>query len=167
MRRKLPFDVRKMLERSLKGPCFICEFLHGTPGYEHIEVCRTSDAVAFLNKYPTLFGYVLVAPLQHREQVMGDFSEDEFVALQRLVFQVSEAVRAELHPERMYVLSLGSQSANAHVHWYVAPLPPDVPLEQQQFYALMHENGVIETSRMELEEYAERLRQRLTPAKLS
>ena len=27
--------------------------------------------------------------------------------------------------------------ANAHVHWHVAPLPPGVPYEQQQFRAVM------------------------------
>lgn len=61
-------------------------------------------------------------------------------------------------PERVYILSLGSQAANAHVHWHVAPLPPDVPLEEQQYYALMHENGVIEMSDSEMSELAEKLR---------
>ena len=38
--------------------------------------------------------------------------------------------------ERLYILSLGSQQGNRHVHWHVAPLPPGVPFEQQQFAAL-------------------------------
>jgi hypothetical protein len=42
----------------------------------------------------------------------------------------------------MYLLSLGSQQGNAHLHWHIAPLPPGVPYHQQQFYALMTENGV-------------------------
>jgi histidine triad (HIT) family protein/ATP adenylyltransferase len=29
------------------------------------------------------------------------------------------------------------------VHWHVAPLPPGVPYEQQQYHALMSENGVL------------------------
>jgi hypothetical protein len=41
------------------------------------------------------------------------------------------------------LLSLGSQQANAHVHWHIAPLPPGVPLQRQQFHQLMLENGVI------------------------
>ena len=46
--------------------------------------------------------------------------------------------------ERIYVLSLGSQQENAHVHWHVAALPPGVPYEDQQFRALMAEtNGVL------------------------
>ena len=46
--------------------------------------------------------------------------------------------------ERMYSLSLGSQQGNAHLHWHVAPLPPGVPYERQQYHALMSENGVLD-----------------------
>ena len=45
--------------------------------------------------------------------------------------------------ERTYVLSLGSQQGNSHVHWHIAPLPPGVPYERQQFHALMAEHGVL------------------------
>jgi histidine triad (HIT) family protein len=161
MHRKVAFDVGNLVERSVSGPCFICEYVNRSPGYEHIEVARTPDAVAFLNKYPTLYGYVLIAPIRHLEQVTGDFSEEAFVALQRFIFRISEAVRAELSPERIYILSLGSQSANAHVHWHIAPLPHGVPLAEQQFQALMHEHGVIDVAFEELEAFAARLRQRL------
>ena len=41
-------------------------------------------------------------------------------------------------------MSLGSQQGNAHLHWHIAPLPPGVPYHQQQFYALMAENGVLQ-----------------------
>jgi histidine triad (HIT) family protein/ATP adenylyltransferase len=43
----------------------------------------------------------------------------------------------------MYVLSLGSQQGNSHVHWHVAPLPPGTPYHQQQYHALMAEHGII------------------------
>src|SRR3989442_362553 len=48
--------------------------------------------------------------------------------------------------ERLYVLSLGSEQGNAHVHWHVAPLPPGVAYERQQYAALMHENGFLDIS---------------------
>jgi histidine triad (HIT) family protein/ATP adenylyltransferase len=32
---------------------------------------------------------------------------------------------------------------NSHVHWHVAPLPPGVPYSEQQYHALMAENGII------------------------
>lgn len=47
---------------------------------------------------------------------------------------------------------------NAHVHWHVAPLPPGVPYERQQYHALMAENGVLRYSQKELEELGVRVR---------
>ena len=104
--------------------------------------------------YPTLYGYTLVAPRQHREQVTGDFTLDEYLALQRIVYRVAEALRRVMLTERVYILSLGSQQGNRHLHWHVAPLPKGVPYEQQQFHALMAENGVLQISDNEMAQLA-------------
>ena len=155
MRERKPFDVERLKPKS--GTCFICEYLRGNPDYPHAEVARTGSAVAFMNRYPTLEGYVLVAPLDHLEQVTGDMTAAGYLKLQAFVYDVAEAVREIMAPERVYILSLGSQAANAHVHWHIAPLPAGVPLEQQQYHALMHEHGAIETTDAELEALAKRI----------
>jgi hypothetical protein len=49
-----------------------------------------------------------------------------------------------LPTERLYVLSLGSQQANRHVHWHLAPLPPGVPYEQQQTALFAPELGTLD-----------------------
>lgn len=68
--------------------------------------------------------------------------------------------------ERLYVVSLGSNQGNAHVHWHIAPLPPGVPYEELQFAALMMEtNGYIELSREEHDELADRMRSSLTSSR--
>jgi diadenosine tetraphosphate (Ap4A) HIT family hydrolase len=157
-RARKPFDLEGLVKRSTSGRCFICEFLQGNPAYKHHVVAETDAAIAFLAKYPTLYGYVLVAPKQHVEQVTGDFDENVYLELQSLIYRVSEAIRTVLAPERMYILSLGSQAANSHVHWHVAPLPHGLPLEQQQYYALMHENGVVDTTPEEMAKLAQNLR---------
>jgi ATP adenylyltransferase len=90
-----------------------------------------------LNKYPTLYGYLLVAPVEHREQVTGDFLLDEYLELEKIVYYAAEALRQELCAERIYILSLGSQQGNSHVHWHIAALPPGVPYDEQQFAALL------------------------------
>jgi len=154
---KIPFDVAQLVQRSTSGRCFVCEFLKGDPDYAHVLVAETDSGVAFLARYPTLFGYVIVAPKRHLEQVTGDFSESEYLQIQRLIFKVAEGVRRVLSPERVYILSLGSQAANSHVHWHVAPLPKEVPLERQQYHALMHENGVVHASDEEQEAFAKAL----------
>jgi diadenosine tetraphosphate (Ap4A) HIT family hydrolase len=158
---RVPFDLAAYVERTMSGRCFICEYLRGNPDYRHDRIAETDTAVAFLNKYPTLFGYVIVAPKAHREHVTGDFSETEYVELQRFIHRVAEAMRRVLLPERIYVLSLGSRSTNAHVHWHVAALPPGVPLEKQQYHALMHENGVIDAARADVVDYVEEMRAEL------
>jgi diadenosine tetraphosphate (Ap4A) HIT family hydrolase len=99
-------------------------------------VYEDADAIAFLNRYPTLLGYTLVAPKKHLEGVVADFDEDGYAALQRVVHRVGRAISLAVPTERLYVLSLGSRKGNAHVHWHLAPLPPGVPYEQQQLFAL-------------------------------
>ena len=60
--------------------------------------------------------------------------------------------------ERIYVLSLGSQQENAHVHWHVAALPPGVPYEDQQFRA----NGVLAITADDQAGLAEAIRSAMT-----
>ena len=110
-------DTRKRVDfnavrEELRGRCFICEMLAGNPEYQHHVVYEDERAVAFLNQYPSLYGYALVAPKDHREQVTGDFSLDEYLHLQAVVHRVAEAIRQVVPTERLYVLSLGSQQAN-------------------------------------------------------
>jgi diadenosine tetraphosphate (Ap4A) HIT family hydrolase len=127
-------DVENYHRRAREGPCFICELVAGRR--RHHVVYEDSFAIAFLNRYPTLRGYTLMAPKEHREQVTGDFTEEEYVALQRVVYRLGEAIRRAVATERLYVLSLGSQQGNAHVHWHLAPLPPGVSYPEQQLAAL-------------------------------
>lgn len=138
------FDLASYIQEIQTRPCFICEIVKGNPEYQHHVIYEDDIAIAFLNKYPTLYGYVLVCPKAHREMVTGDFSLDDYLALQRVVYQIGEAVRKSVPTERLYILSLGSQQANTHVHWHIAPLPPGVPFEQQQGEALSVRNGVLD-----------------------
>ena len=73
----------------------------------------------------------MVAPIQHREHVVTDFSASEFLELQRAVHLAVCALQQVVETERLYVLSLGSQQGNRHVHWHLVPLPPGVPYEEQ------------------------------------
>ena len=82
--------------------------------------------------------------------------------MQTLVRAVGRALSQTVPTERIYVLSLGSQQGNAHVHWHVVALPPDVPYEQQQFVALMHEShGVIDLTDSERAELSNALRAKI------
>ncbi|MDQ3704092.1 MAG: HIT family protein [Chloroflexota bacterium] len=155
-------DLEAYIQQSQTGPCFICEIIGRKAGCTDHHILYEDDiAIAFLNKYPTLYGYSLVAPREHREQATGDFTLEEYLALQKVVYTVAEAVRQEVPTERMYILTLGSQQGNRHVHWHIAPLPPGVPYIEQQFAALSMENGILKLSSEEMSMLAERIRTHL------
>jgi diadenosine tetraphosphate (Ap4A) HIT family hydrolase len=152
-----PVDGAAYERRSREGPCFVCETLAGNPDDPGHLIWTDDDSVALLARYNTLLGHTLVAPRGHREQVTGDFRMQEYLGLQRLVYQVGEALRRELPTERLYIMSLGSQSGNRHVHWHVAPLPPGVPYEHQQLAAFSWEHGVLDLPELELAALARRI----------
>ena len=154
------FDLDEYIERIQKSPCFICEMSAGRLAGNHL-VYQDDDVIIFLNKYPVLYGYVLVAPVQHKEHVAADFTLQEYLALQRVVYQTAEAVRQVVPTERVYILSLGSQQGNRHVHWHIAPLPSGVPFKEQQLEALRVEAGILDIPEQEMEDLATRIRDNL------
>lgn len=154
------FDLPAYVQRIKTAPCFICEMIAGRSNGNHV-ICQDENAIAFLNKYPTLYGYALVAPIQHKEQVTGDFSLDEYLDLQRSVYRLAEAVRRSVETERVYILSLGSQQGNRHVHWHIAPLPYGVPFEDQQLEALSLQQGILDLPESEMVALADRIRRNL------
>ena len=156
MKDRQPFGLDSYIKRIQSSPCFICEMVAGRLAGNHI-IQQNDDFIIFLNKYPMLYGYTLVAPAKHKEQVTGDFSLDEYLALQRIVYRTAEAVRKSVNAERVYILSLGSQQGNSHVHWHIAPLPYGVPFKEQQLEALRVENGILDISNEDMESLAQRI----------
>lgn len=143
MSERIPLDLAAYEQRVRSGDCFICAFLCGDPGSEHELLYDDGAHVAFLSRYPTLRGYALVVPRRHVTDVIRDLTSAEYLALQAAVHKVARAINQVVPTERTYILSLGSMQGNSHVHWHLAPLPPGVPYDQQQYHALMAENGII------------------------
>jgi diadenosine tetraphosphate (Ap4A) HIT family hydrolase len=162
--RRRHLDMETYLEEVRQG-CFLCRLIQDDPTLPaHHIVWRNEDAIIFANRFPTVYGYLLVAPVTHLEQVSGDFSLVQYLALQRVVHAAAEAVRQALVPERVYLLSLGSQQANAHVHWHIVPCPPGVPFEEQQLALIdATRKGILELSPEEGEELVALLRRHLPP----
>lgn len=90
-------------------------------------------------------------------------SKDEFPRFQGIVHSIAAAIEMTVPTERMYCLSLGSQQGNSHLHWHLAPLPPGLPYGEQQFYALMAENGVLRVDEDEQAALAHDIRRRINP----
>jgi diadenosine tetraphosphate (Ap4A) HIT family hydrolase len=154
-------DMEAMHHGFRTQSCFICKLVDGDdelPRYISYEDERT---VAFLDYYPRAYGYTLVAPKEHREQVTGDFTMEKYIDVQRLVYQVSEAVREEVGAERMYIFTFGSNQGNSHVHWHVVPLPPGVPYEDQQAEWASWGMGVLKIPQEEMASLAARIGRRV------
>ncbi|GAB2735316.1 phosphotransferase [Kitasatospora kifunensis] len=161
--KRVEFDEQAYAQRSRTGPCFICRMLAGDPEFRHEIVYRDEHHVVFLDRYPTLLGKLLVAPVLHREDVIGDFTEEETAELWQTVHRAGAALKHIVPTERIYVLSLGSKSGNSHVHIHVAALPPGVPYEEQQTASLLWESaGLLEVSAEETARIAGQLRASLS-----
>jgi diadenosine tetraphosphate (Ap4A) HIT family hydrolase len=153
----IPAYVEAVRAAAAQGSCFICSIVAGERD-DHLVLYRDEACIAFLAKWPTLLGYTLVAPISHRTDVIADFTPDEYADLQRSIHHIGRAVSAAVPTERLYLLSLGSHQGNAHVHWHIAPLPPGVPYAEQQYFALMHENGYVDVPDADLQALAQRIR---------
>ena len=150
--------------QGIDGSCHICRLVEGDAASRlHHVIWQSDEAIALLDPAPMVYGQVLVAPAAHREQVSGDFTLHQFLALQRVVHALAEAVRLALRPERIYVLSLGSQQAEAHVQWQIVPCPPGLPVEQQQRALFDGQQGSLRLNEEEERALVARLRDHLPP----
>jgi ATP adenylyltransferase len=159
MYERYQIDWEAYHQRAQTGPCFICQIIARNPDFPADIIYEDDISIVFLDKYPRVLGYTLVAPRQHREQVTGDFTLTEYLNLQHMVYRVAEAVRQEVSAERVYLLSLGSNQGNAHVHWHIVPLPPGVPYHEQQL--AVYRQGILRISEEERVSLAARIRERI------
>jgi diadenosine tetraphosphate (Ap4A) HIT family hydrolase len=154
-------DMEAMHHGFRTEPCFVCRMVAGDIRLPENVIYEDEHALVFLDGYPRAYGYTLVAPKEHREQVTGDFSMEQYLRLQRLVYRVTEAVRREVGAERMYIFTFGSNEGNSHVHWHVVPLPPDVPYEEQQGAWTSWSMGVLKIPQEEMASLAARIGRRI------
>jgi diadenosine tetraphosphate (Ap4A) HIT family hydrolase len=114
-------------------------------------------ALVFLDGYPRAYGYTLVAPKEHREQVTDDFTLQEYIELQKLVYRVTEAVREEVGASECTSTPSAPIRATPIVHWHVVPLPPGVPYGEQQGNWTRWSKGVLKIPPEEMAALAVRI----------
>lgn len=99
-------DLDAYVRRVRSGPCFVCAIVARDPAFpDHHISYEDEEVIVFLAMNPTQYGYTLVAPKEHKEQVVGGFTVEECLGLRRVVHRVAEAVPEEVGAERVYVLS--------------------------------------------------------------
>ena len=154
-------DMEAMHRGFRTEPCFVCEMVNGNVLSPENVIREDEQTLVFLDAYPRAYGYTLVAPKEHREQVTADFTMEEYLEIQKLLYRVTEAVREEVGAERMYIYSFGSNQGNSHAHWHVVPLPPGVPYEEQQGAWASWSKGVLRIPNEEMASLAERIGRRV------
>jgi diadenosine tetraphosphate (Ap4A) HIT family hydrolase len=154
-------DMEGMHHSFRTEPCFVCRMVQGEVRLLENIIYEDDRALVFLDAYPRAHGYTLVAPKEHREQVTGDFTMEEYIDLQQLVYRVSEAIREEVGAERMYIYSFGSNQGNSHAHWDVVPLPSGVPYDEQQGAWTSWSKGVLRIPKEEMALLAKRIGRRI------
>lgn len=151
--------TRAEYDTATRSGCFVCRIVEGRPLFANPRIVHEdSQAIAFLNQFPSQEGYTIVCPKRHAERFETDLSEHEWSHLQKVVRDIARAVAEATGAIRMYIASLGSPERNAHIHLHVCPCPPGTPFEQQQFVAMF---GHREISAERLDELAESIRQNL------
>jgi len=154
-------DMEALHHGFRTGPCFVCEMVNGNTPFPENVIREDDETLVFLDAYPRAYGYTLVAPKEHREQVTADFAMEEYLEIQKLLYRVTEAVREEVGAERMYIYSFGSNQGTSHAHWHVVPLPPGVPYDEQQGAWASWSKGVLRIPKEEMASLAERVGRRV------
>ena len=121
------------------------------------------EAIAFLQRFQTVLGYVLVAPKEHREDVVVDFSEEEYLADRPLSGVSGWRSAKRCRPSGSTSSASAASRAMRTCIGTVVPLPPGVPFQQQQLAAIDTDLG-FDLSEDELEQLAARIRSRLENA---
>lgn len=70
--RRVPFDAAAYVERSRNGDCFVCRVAGGVSPRREFVVHRDDRHIAFLPNFHVQLGYVLIAPIEHREGVVEE-----------------------------------------------------------------------------------------------
>lgn len=165
MFKRQAFDINAYLRQCETDPCFICEMVSRNSKEQYRIIYENESTIVFLNKYPTLYGYTLVAPKIHLENSIEDFSIEEYLSLQRIIYWVAQAVKQVTPTERIYLFTLGSQQGITHIHWHIAPLPPGVPYKEQQLEAINFKRGIIKISKEEMTSLAKQIRKKMIDTK--
>lgn len=74
-----------------------------------------------------------MAPRRHVEDVVRDFTPDEYLALQAVVHRVARAINDVVATERTYVLSLGTMQGNATSIGTSRPCRQEFPTSSSSF----------------------------------
>jgi diadenosine tetraphosphate (Ap4A) HIT family hydrolase len=146
-------------ERSTAfGGCVMCRL--ASAEHAHEWIAESAHGVVTLDGYGATRGHLLVIARRHVERG-SDLDWPVFSDLQRLVWQASRALQAELSPARVYVASLGAirplPMSFPHHHTHVVPIY-ETDERARPANVFSWSSGVVRYSAAEAEQLCSRLR---------
>jgi histidine triad (HIT) family protein len=112
------FDIQK-LGKIPKDKCFICK--HQIDDED--IVFENDKFIAFLDMYPPTKGYTILAIKKHIEDIT-ELSEKDYLEFQKILFQISEAIKKIFNPKRICLLNSGGLLT--HWHFHIIPMYKEV-----------------------------------------
>lgn len=103
-----------------EGACAMCHLYASAR-----PILSSRRARAFLNRFPTRWGHVLVLAERHVTS-FNELSEEEHADASALLFAAARRIEERLGPARVFTACLGTALAalpmsSPHLHWHVVP----------------------------------------------
>ncbi len=141
------FDIQK-LEKIPKDKCFICK--HQIDDED--IVFENDKFIAFLDMYPPTKGYTILAIKSHIEDI-SELSENEYLEFQKILFQISKAIKKTFNPKRICLLNSGGLLT--HWHFHIIPIYGEV---YNNFIDVVLKKSVLEISKDERKKIASEIK---------
>lgn len=101
--------------------CIICKIINKEiPSY---VVYEDDLFIAFLDRYPTNPGHVLISPKRHTDDVFG-LTEEEAIALMPIAQKIANKIKKEINPHGLNLVQNNGKAAGQvifHYHLHIIP----------------------------------------------
>jgi histidine triad (HIT) family protein len=144
------FDIQK-LGKIPKDKCFICK--HQIDDED--IVFENDKFIAFLDMYPPTKGYTILAIKKHIEDIT-ELSEKDYLEFQKILFQISEAIKKIFNPKRICLLNSGGLLT--HWHFHIIPMYKEV---YNNLIDVVLKKSVLEISKDERRKIASEIKKNL------
>ncbi|MEZ0249102.1 MAG: HIT domain-containing protein [Thermoproteus sp.] len=141
-----PWRYKYIVNVGSKGGCFFCDYIKRPESdRENLVFFRGEFSIGLLNRYPYMWGHVMVAPYKH----VGDLEEltdEELAGLLREAYSVRKAVEATTGCSDMLMgVNVGRAAGagvDSHLHIHIIPrcreIDPDTPQERLEAMLLQY-----------------------------
>jgi len=104
--------------------CFLCRYRDEDHDEANLVVSRGSDSLVVLNRYPYNNGHLLIAPQEHKADLV-DLTDDVILDLIHQLQRLTGALQKILTPDGFNIgLNLGKAAGAGlpgHLHWHLVP----------------------------------------------